>query len=224
MSRHNAATLALLSALAACEQSQLVGSRWLKEQLVPAGQGGTVTVGASESAALAGASLRIAVGDLAADATVVLEGSTAPLAGADRQAGPAALWGPAALTFARPVELVLPFALGAGQTAGDLGVAWVDGAGTLRRIEHAELVVDEARGLVALHASGLGAFQAQAIRRCSAAVPCPTGLVCGDGECRVPGAPDGGDDAGSDDDGGSGRSDGGRDAGADGGEDDAGHP
>lgn len=225
MSRRAVAVVALLCALAACDQSQVVGSRWLKEQLIPAAQGGTVTVAAAESAALAGASLRVAAGDLAADAILVLEASAAPLAGAERQAGPAALWGPAALTFARPVELVLPFTLAAGQSAADLAVAWVDGAGVLRRVERAELVVDEARGLVALHASGLGAFQAQAIHRCSAAVSCPTGLVCGGGgECRTPDAADGGtdggagDDAGTDDDGGHGGGDGGKD----GGDDDAG--
>lgn len=186
------AALALLGLLAACDSSQNVGSRYAKTALVAATTGGTVTVTAADDPTLAGASVQIAPGALAADTVVtVAEGAALPLPDGASACGPVVEFGPGDAGFAHPVTIVLPFQLGAGQGPDGLAVHAVDGTGTTVRVWGPDLVVNLDAGTVAFTASHL--WRCGPVWGRPDAGVCPAGHSlcggCGSGRCLPPGSP-----------------------------------
>ena len=183
-----AACCAALAAIAACDQSRTVGSRWVRSQQIRAATGGTIAVPPGSGEPLAGASLTLDANAIAADALVTLEESAAPLGNNPRAAGPAASWGPAGLALIRPAAMALPFSLGAGQGAADLVVYAAAPGGAVSRIDHAHLTVDAAAQVVRFPVERLGVFQAAALVRCGVAQACEEDEICQSGECHAPDA------------------------------------
>src|SRR5215212_3760300 len=95
----------LIVALAGCQQSYPLASRYIKEVPVQASQGALVTVDPSESEELAGASISIPAGALSHDTTVTVELGLAKLAsGPDTSVSNVAVWGPAGTKLNAPAE------------------------------------------------------------------------------------------------------------------------
>ena len=183
-----AALAVVLLASAACDQSRTVGSRWVSDRVVLAAQGAVIQVTAADSADLAGAALRLEPGSLVADTFITVEAAADLLPGEPHPAGPAVLWGPAALSLAHSASMSLPVKLGPGQSLADLVVIAADGQGHLGKLEHAQLAVDSGGALVTFSVPRLGTYQAAAVVRCGADhATCPSGEQCHPGgECGPP--------------------------------------
>lgn len=174
--------LPLFLALAACGNG-LVGSRYVKSQTISASQGGALTVAATDDSELAGASLTIGPGALAADTVVTVERGLDDLG--PGRAGPVLILGPSGLTLSKEAEVVLPVKLGSGQSKSDLSVKCDDD-----RLSGGSLAYDDSTGRVRLRTTKLGAFQASAaaVGSNGNVVACVTDDVCADEQDCIAGA------------------------------------
>lgn len=191
-SRVSVAAVLALCCAAACDSNQTVGSRYAKSALVRAAPGGAVTVTAEDDATLAGASVQIPPGALAADTTITIaEANPLTLPEGASACGPAVEFGPGDAGFSHPVTIVLPFRLAAGQGADGLAVQAIDGTGAVVRVWGPDLLIDADAGTVA--------FTASHLLRCGPvwgrpdAGVCPPGRAlcgsCGNGLCLPVGFP-----------------------------------
>lgn len=170
-------------------------SRVVKAQLIEASRGGIITVSASESAELAGTSLDVPAGALAADTRITLERSDDIVARED-VAGPAATWGPAGTRFTKAARMTLPLTQSAAAT--ELTVQLREADGTESELPPSAIAV--ANGRISFEVTGFTTFQPKRRR----VVACPADArLCPDGssvgrqgpDCAF--APCPGDDAGT---------------------------
>jgi hypothetical protein len=189
--------LVVLSAvLVAFACGNQAGSRYVKSQNIDAASGGTLSVTATESAALAGTSLAIPAGALAADTRITLELGMDDLVAREDVAGPVAIWGPAGTRFSKKARMTLPLSISAA--AGELTVQVREADG--REFELPTSAVQVADGRISFDVDGFTSFQPR--RRSTTACPadaklCPDGSSVGrtGPNCTFPACP--GEDGGA---------------------------
>jgi hypothetical protein len=176
---------------AACSNSQVVGSKYAKSQLVQAIQGGTMTVTAADDPTLAGTAIQVPPDSLASDTTLtVLQGAAISLPSGVVSAGSAIpQFGPDATTFGFPATVSVPFTLASGQTTDGLMVVGVQPDGTVFLVDNIDLQIDSAHGIASFTVAANARFQ-------PAWGPpnvCPPGTelcgCCGSGKCIPAGQP-----------------------------------
>ncbi|HVE84688.1 MAG TPA: hypothetical protein VND93_17650 [Myxococcales bacterium] len=176
----------LIVALAGCQQSYPLASRYIKSVPVQASQGALVTVDPSESQELAGASISIPAGALERDTTVTVELGLEKLAtGPDTSVSQVAVWGPAGTKLASPAEVVLPFTLPATESADGLRVNLLRGDGTKVALDRVAFTVDGTNQAARFRLDELAALEVE-VSHCGADHPCADGTVCREGTCVAP--------------------------------------
>jgi len=144
-----------LLALVACNSAPV---QHLQTFSVVASEGASLTVG---SGALAGTRLVIPPGALTGDVTLTVDEGATDLVGTPQKvAGPVAVWGPSGLHFAKPVQLVLPFTLGAGESTQQLFVGVWEENGAHTVVPRSALSVDVTNQVVQFSIQGFTSFQA----------------------------------------------------------------
>ena len=182
------AVLAVL-ALAACGP-EVVGTRYVKSQLVKANEAAVLSITASEEPELAGTRMEIPPGALSADATLTVELNLTSILGAELTAGPAVVFGPMETVFSKEVTLVLPVRdLG---TTDDVGIVGQAADGTSYEVDPNQVALNATRTLATFHIHHLGKFQPRRRTACTADAQCATGLACHNGRCRAGSATDAG--------------------------------
>lgn len=176
--------LLLLTCAAGCDQSAQLASRYVKQVTLTSSAGGTIAVTAQDSTLLAGTTLQVAPGDLVGAQVITLEEGPSTLGSEPTPVGPAALWGPATVTFTSPVTMQLPFTLAAGQSVEELRVVEVDGTGAPQRLPRFGVTFDTATGLARFTVRRLAAFQVVLAIDCSGGTSCPEEMDCLDGQCN----------------------------------------
>lgn len=178
-------TAALLVA-AACNQTYPLASRYIKSVPVKAQEGALITVESQDSAELAGASLYLPPNALNGDTTVTVELGLENLSAApDVAASKVVMWGPAGTTLRAPAEVVLPYALPAGERAAGLRVDKLLGNGQRIALDRVAFTVDGARHEVRFRTEQLAAFEV-VVTHCGEDHPCPEGTHCVEGTCVAP--------------------------------------
>jgi len=176
----------LIVALAGCQQSYPLASRYIKSVPVQASQGGLVTVDAAESQELAGASLSIPAGALEHDTTVTVELGLDRLAtGPDTSVSSVAMWGPAGTKLNAPAEVVLPFTLPAGENAAGLRVNVLLGDGRKVALDRVAFTVDGNNRAARFRLEELAALEVE-VSHCGEDHPCENGMHCVEGTCVAP--------------------------------------
>src|SRR6185295_3128281 len=176
----------LIVALAGCQQSYPLASRYIKSVPVQASQGALVTVDPSESQELAGASISIPAGALERDTTVTVELGLDKLAtGPDTQVSQVAVWGPAGTKLSAPAEVVLPFALPATESPDGLRVSMLLGNGQKVALDRIAFTVDGTNQAARFRLDELAALEVE-VSHCGADHPCADGTVCHEGTCVAP--------------------------------------
>jgi hypothetical protein len=164
------AVVALAAVLAASGCGNQAGSRFVTSKDVDAA-GGTISVAAT---ALAGTSLDVPPGALAATTRLTLELGLDDLVASADVAGPVAIWGPAGTRFSKKARMTLPLSISAA--AGELTVQVREADG--REFELPASAVQVADGRISFDVDGFTSFQP---RRRSATV-CPADVrLCPDG-------------------------------------------
>jgi hypothetical protein len=164
------AVVALAAVLAASGCGNQAGSRFVTSKDVDAA-GGTISVAAT---ALAGTSLDVPPGALAATTRLTLELGLDDLVASADVAGPVAIWGPAGTRFSKKARMTLPLSISAA--AGELTVQVREADG--REFELPASAVQVADGRISFDVDGFTSFQP---RRRSATV-CPADArLCPDG-------------------------------------------
>ena len=182
-----AASLAVVLCCA-CSPTQQVGSKYVKAEKVTATQGATLTVSAAESSELAGTTLVIEAGALSADTAITLElGAIDITEAGHKTAGNVAIWGPAGITFSKPVTMTLPFKLKEGETADRLFVQVAEENGERFVIDRSQITVDEAAGVIRFAVNGFTGFQPGTNSPCMSNNDCRMGEACVNGVCKLPG-------------------------------------
>ncbi len=190
-------SLVVLSAtLLAFACGNQAGSRYVMSENVTAASGATLTVSASQSAALAGTSLDIPAGALAADTRITLELGLDDLVASADVAGPVAIWGPAGTRFSKKARMTLPVSISAAPGELTVQVREADG----REFELPSSAVTVADGRISFDVEGFTSFQPR--RRTATACPADA-KVCPDGStlsrtgpnCTFPACP--GEDGGA---------------------------
>lgn len=162
--------VALAAVLAASGCGNQAGSRFVTSKDVD-GAGGTISVTAT---ALAGTSLDVPPGALAATTRLTLELGLDDLVASADVAGPVAIWGPAGTRFSKKARMTLPLSMTAA--AGELTVQVREADG--REFELPASAVQVADGRISFDVEGFTSFQP---RRRSATV-CPADArLCPDG-------------------------------------------
>jgi hypothetical protein len=147
-----------------------LGSAFVKSEWIRASEGGTVTVLASDSATLAGASIQIPPNALSADTRISIGyggGTDAEWIGTPSatativpqgvpRAGPVVYFGPDGTAFRLPVTVTLPFAPASGSVT-ELVVYALEGNGRSYEIPHDGLQISGS--LASFSVSGLTQFQ-----------------------------------------------------------------
>lgn len=176
----------LIAALAGCSQTYPLASRYIKSVEVQASQGAVVTVEASESAELAGASLAIPPGALASDTTLTVElGLESLTSGTDASVSKVAVWGPAGTRLSAPAEVVLPFSLPAGESSAGLRVNMLLGNGQKVALDRVAFTVDGNNQAARFRVEELAAFEVE-VNHCGEGDACAEGTVCVEGTCVAP--------------------------------------
>ncbi len=174
--------VAWLTVLAAC--GTVVGSRYVKSEPVGAASGAVIAVSARESAALAGTTLEIPPGAMAANATITVEPGLMPLVASGEALSPVVEWGPSGLVFSTPATMTLPLNLSVADQASDLEVVVEEGDGTVKAISN--LTLDATRTLVTFKVDGFSSYQ---VRRrhhpCTTNAQCPASQTCVAGTCHT---------------------------------------
>lgn len=176
----------LIVALAGCQQSYPLASRYIKSVPVQASQGALVTVEASESEELAGTSINIPAGALDRDTTVTVELGLEGLAsGPDTSVSRVAVWGPAGTKLSAPAEVVLPFSLPATESADGLRVNMLRGDGQKVALDRVAFTVDGANQAARFRLEELAALEVE-VSHCGELHPCAEGKTCREGTCVAP--------------------------------------
>ncbi len=151
------AALWMVLVCSACTAStEMLGSHFVKEQLISANAGGTLTVTAADSATLAGLQISVPPGALTADATLtVAYGSVTPAG--SKSAGPAVDLGPDGAHFNLPVSVTLPYALPSGAQSSQLVVDAVESNGKTYQIANSAVTLSGA--FVSFTVTGFTQFQ-----------------------------------------------------------------
>jgi hypothetical protein len=154
---------AALTALAGtgCPSSRLVASTYVKQQLVPAAQGGTLTVTSGDSAQLAGTVVDIPAHALKTDTTITIGIGPADITPANATpVGPVVDLGPSGTSFTAPVRVTLPYTTTSGTLPppDHLFVAVVEATGPHQRIENGALGFPSL-GAVSFDVIGFSQFQ-----------------------------------------------------------------
>lgn len=169
-------------AFAACGP-EIVGSRYVKQQPVRAGEAAVFAVDSSQSAELNGTRLELPAGALAADTTITLELGLTSILGAELSAGPAAVFGPAGTLFNSDVTLVLPVT---GLAPGDdVGIVGLAADGTSFEVDEAQVALDSTRTRATFRIRQLANYQPRRRVVCQADSDCVNGLRCVNGHCRT---------------------------------------
>jgi hypothetical protein len=174
----------LLAALAfaACG-TEVVGSRYVKQQTVSASEGAIFTVNAAESPELNGTRLELPAGALVANTTVTVELGLTSILGAELAAGPSAVFGPAGTVFTTDVTLVLPVReLAPGDDVGIVGLA---ADGTSFEVDASQVALDATRTRATFRIRQLANYQPRRRAVCMADSDCVNGLRCVNGHCRT---------------------------------------
>ncbi|HEY8206641.1 MAG TPA: hypothetical protein VIG99_04110 [Myxococcaceae bacterium] len=176
----------MIVALAGCQQSYPLASRYIKSVPVQASQGALVTVEASDSAELAGASINIPAGALEKDTTVTVELGLEGLgAGPDTSVSRVVVWGPAGTKLAVPAEVVLPFTLPVTESPDGLRVNMLQGDGRKVALDRVAFTVDGVNQAARLRLEELAALEVE-VSHCNGEHPCREGRVCREGTCVAP--------------------------------------
>jgi hypothetical protein len=143
--------------LAGCTgRSEMLASRYVKKQVIPASAGGTLTVSTSDSQMLAGLQIVVPPGALAADTELTVAYGTASPAGS-ASAGPSVDLGPDGTRFQVPATITVPFALPAGATQRQLVVDAIESNRQTYRIANSALTVSGS--FVSFGVNGFTQFQ-----------------------------------------------------------------
>jgi hypothetical protein len=184
-----AAAWVALCCSAACNSNNQVGTKYAASALVQAATGGNVTVTAADVAGssatnLAGASIVIPPNALSADTTITIApGDTTGFSGL---VGPVAVYGPSAVSFGHQATVVLPFAVGGGQSVSAIAVRCIDAAGNALTVSNDHLTIDTTGGTVSFTAAGL--FTCGPVIGPTACASDETFCgCCGNGRCLPPG-------------------------------------
>jgi Notch-like protein len=162
----------------------LVGSRYVKSEVVDAAKGAIITVRSADSVALAGTSLEIPPWALLANTTITVEPALQSLVTDGDSVSPTAVWGPSGLVFSRPATMTLPVSLSLADEVTDLEVVVEESDGTVFSIP--SLTLDRMRDRVTFKVSGFSAYQVRRRPgRCSATRSCPATQSCVSGTCRI---------------------------------------
>ncbi|HVE81730.1 MAG TPA: hypothetical protein VND93_02740 [Myxococcales bacterium] len=176
----------MVVALAGCQQTYPLASRYIKSVPVQASQGALVTVDASESEELAGSSISIPAGALSQDTTLTVElGLDALASGSDTAVSRVAVWGPAGTKLSSPAEVVLPFTLPATESADGLTVNLLRGDGTKVALDRVAFTVDGSNQAARFRLDELAALEVD-VNHCGELHPCTDGKVCREGTCVAP--------------------------------------
>jgi hypothetical protein len=171
--RTNTFSTTLFFLLCACSATapNYLASEFVKSQLIHAAEGGTITVSASDSPTLAGMTVVIPPGALAADTRITVgygggtaaEWSTMPSPTASlvppsvQAAGPVVYLGPDGTAFGIPATVTLPFALPAGGPQNQLAVYARESAGQTYTVQNNALTMSG--GFVTFNVNGFTQFQ-----------------------------------------------------------------
>jgi hypothetical protein len=137
----------------ACSSSIMrVGSQYAKTAVIGP-SGGSLTISASDDAAIQGTSITIPAGALTAPVTIAI-GATDLQVVSSGALGPAIDFEPSGTLFAKPVTMTIPVPLASGVSASRVAVMAVEGTGTSRIITG----VTVANGLATFQASGFTLF------------------------------------------------------------------
>ena len=185
-----------LSAACTNGSNSLLGTVYLKHQLVRASEGGTIEVTAADSASLAGTRIAIPPRALAADTDIgITAGSTDITIGSARLVGPVVDFGPDGTRFLLPARVTQPI------TAASFGALQVhrrEAGGQTSILEDASLTVDATARLASFDVIGFTEYQlgsedcagdadcvgsdACMIRTCEEGVCVFTPIACDDGD------------------------------------------